>query len=130
MVYSIFLIIDTTSDECLVGTYDGHSFAIKKWRWALRGRKDTGGEVLHNIQKLLKNRQKNLDCIKGILVNQGPGSYTGTRVGITIANTLSWSSNIPVVGYTDKKTADIARGISRKIKNGQIPSGHFPTPRY
>lgn len=122
----MMLIIDTTDKECRVSIYDGRNIESQKWFW----RKDTGTEVLRNIQKLFEKRKKNLKDIKTIAVNQGPGSYTGTRVGITIANTLGWTLNVPVLGYTNKKTADITRSILRKFKNGQLSPGHFPTPKY
>lgn len=34
--------------------------------------------------------------IKRIFVNSGPGSFTGTRVGVAIANALSFSLGVPV----------------------------------
>ncbi len=38
--------------------------------------------------------------LKGVIVNKGPGSYTGIRVGITVAKTLSYSLDIPIYAYT------------------------------
>ncbi|WP_449538599.1 tRNA (adenosine(37)-N6)-threonylcarbamoyltransferase complex dimerization subunit type 1 TsaB [Ferdinandcohnia sp. Marseille-Q9671] len=35
-----------------------------------------------------------------IVVAKGPGSYTGVRIGVTIAKTLSWSLQIPIVGVS------------------------------
>lgn len=35
-----------------------------------------------------------------IVVANGPGSYTGVRIGVTIAKTMAWSLNIPVVGVS------------------------------
>ena len=122
----MLLIIDTTDKKCEVAIAEPHDIDSIKWLW----QKDTGTEVLRNIEKLLKKNNRELKDIKTIAVNQGPGSYTGTRVGITIANTLGWSLKIPVVGYVKKKPADIAGKIYRKIKIGQIPPGRFPTPRY
>ena len=36
--------------------------------------------------------------ISDIVVFRGPGSYTSLRIGITVANTLADSLNIPIVG--------------------------------
>jgi len=36
--------------------------------------------------------------ISKVFVIQGPGSFTGLRVGITIANTLAYAKNVPVTG--------------------------------
>lgn len=55
-------------------------------------------ELLPKIDKLLKSNKIKLSDLKTIGVFQGPGSYTGLRVGISIANTLAWSLNIPVIG--------------------------------
>ena len=120
------LIIDTTDKECMVGVDDGRKFDVKKWRW----KKDTGGEILHNIQKLLKKSQKKLENIDAIFVNQGPGSYTGTRVGITIASTLGWSLNVPVVGYSGKDRREITSQILGKLSKNKLSKNHFPTPIY
>lgn len=35
-----------------------------------------------------------------IVVASGPGSYTGVRIGVTIAKTLAWTLNVPVVGVS------------------------------
>lgn len=42
-----------------------------------------------------------LQDMTGIGVYQGPGSFTGLRIGITVANTLAESLAIPIVGVSD-----------------------------
>ena len=54
--------------------------------------------VLPFVEDLLKEHTLQLSDLTGIEVNQGPGSFTGLRVGITIANTLGFLLNIPVNG--------------------------------
>ncbi|MET3196957.1 tRNA (adenosine(37)-N6)-threonylcarbamoyltransferase complex dimerization subunit type 1 TsaB [Bacillus sp. OAE603] len=38
-----------------------------------------------------------------IVVAKGPGSYTGVRIGVTVAKTLAFSLNIPIVGVSSLK---------------------------
>ncbi|MFA5991152.1 MAG: hypothetical protein WC794_02830 [Candidatus Doudnabacteria bacterium] len=48
------------------------------------------------------------ETIKKIYVNKGPGSYTGTRIGVTIGQALGMAWDVPVT-FLDKnqfKTAD------------------------
>lgn len=54
--------------------------------------------VLVLINQLLKENKAKLSDLKEIKVNTGPGSFTGLRVGISVANALGFSLNIPVNG--------------------------------
>jgi tRNA threonylcarbamoyladenosine biosynthesis protein TsaB len=54
--------------------------------------------VLPLLEELLTQRHLELKDLTGIEVNPGPGSFTGVRVGVTIANTLAWILKIPVNG--------------------------------
>lgn len=56
----------------------------------------SGTAVLSGIESLLAKNSLKLNDITGIRVATGPGSYTGLRVGASIANTLSWILKIPV----------------------------------
>jgi tRNA threonylcarbamoyladenosine biosynthesis protein TsaB len=63
--------------------------------------------MIDKILKKYKIEPKNLSAIQ---VNVGPGSYTGLRVGLAIANTLSFALKIPVNG---KKIGEIILPIYR-----------------
>lgn len=51
------------------------------------------------LHSLLEVNQVTLDEIKTIHVSQGPGSFLGIRVGITLAQTLSLVKKIPTKGF-------------------------------
>lgn len=55
-------------------------------------------EVLRLIEEALKKKKASLKDLTEIKVNVGPGSFTGLRIGITVANTLAWILGIKVNG--------------------------------
>lgn len=54
--------------------------------------------ILSFIDRVLKDNNASVKEIAFIEVNPGPGSFTGTRVGVAIANTLAQSLNILING--------------------------------
>lgn len=66
-------------------------------------------KLLTTLEETLQSLGAKLRDIRAIAVNQGPGSYTGTRVGVTVANTLGWVFNIPVIGFSKGEPEEIAR---------------------
>ncbi len=50
------------------------------------------------IEKILKRNNIKPEDLDEVLVNTGPGSFTGTRVGVAIANALGFGIDIKVNG--------------------------------
>lgn len=48
------------------------------------------------IKELLEKNQFELTDLKGLIVYQGPGSFTGLRIGLSVANALAYSLKIPI----------------------------------
>jgi len=59
---------------------------------------DKSQQVLSLINQILKKNKKTLKDITEIKIETGPGSFTGLRVGLAVANTLGWSLKIPING--------------------------------
>lgn len=56
-------------------------------------------ETLHiQIEKLLRSIDKDWNDIDGVMVYRGPGSFTGLRIGISVANALAASLAVSIVG--------------------------------
>jgi len=56
--------------------------------------------VMPTIEQLMKECGIKPKELERIVVAMGPGSYTGVRIGVTIAKTLAWSLQIPLVGVS------------------------------
>jgi tRNA threonylcarbamoyladenosine biosynthesis protein TsaB len=89
------LIIDTASNKKIsVGLeIDGKKSEITEDSTILRSE-----AALPVIEKLLKRNNLEIGQITEIEINKGPGSFTGLRVGMAIANTLGFLLKIPVNG--------------------------------
>ena len=54
--------------------------------------------LLPLIEKLLERENVDFEQLTGITVVIGHGSFTGIRVGVSVANALGWVLTIPVNG--------------------------------
>lgn len=52
--------------------------------------------VLDSIEKFLKKEKIKPANLEGILCVKGPGKFSSVRMGVAVANTLSWFLNIPI----------------------------------
>ncbi len=71
--------------------------------------------VLPLINEMLKEKNITLKDFNEIIVVNGPGSFTGIRIGLTIAKTISYSLNIPIYTLSSLKAYLLSsdmRGIS------------------
>ncbi len=59
--------------------------------------KDPSVNLLSDIDTLLKSLKLEINDVDLIIVSKGPGSFTGLRIGLSVAKGLSLALNIPVV---------------------------------
>lgn len=59
-------------------------------------KKNHSVRVMPAIETLLQDCGVSPKDLTKIVVAQGPGSYTGVRIGVTIAKTLAWTLQIPL----------------------------------
>ena len=52
------------------------------------------------IEEILKNININTNYLNEIIVINGPGSFTGVRIGVTIAKTLAYTLDTPIKALT------------------------------
>lgn len=87
------LLIDTADrEEVVVGLRIGGK------TYFLKGRRVSSQILLPLVDKILKKYHLKTKDLTGIEANLGPGSFTGLRVGVAVANTLGTFLKIPING--------------------------------
>lgn len=84
----------TDKPEAELYLYDGNKkLAEIKWQAHLKL-----AETLNTkIEEILNKSNISYDELQGIAVYKGPGSFTGLRIGMSVANALAYAQNIPIV---------------------------------
>lgn len=91
----IILTIRTDKPEAEIGLYKGN----KQLAYEIWPAHRQLAETLHiKIREMLSSNNKDWQDIAGVVVFEGPGSFTGLRIGLSVANALSYSLNAPIVG--------------------------------
>lgn len=73
-------------------------------------------ELLGKLEELLASQQVTWQDLTGLIVYQGPGSFTGLRIGITVMNTIAYAQSIPIIGTGGEQW--IEQGV-QKLQHGQ-----------
>ena len=87
--------IDTRDNKKIVVRLDKNG---EKFKEVLVASKKRAQITLPLIEKILKKAKLRIRDVDEINVDKGPGSFTGLRVGISIANALSFAGLIRVNG--------------------------------
>ena len=96
----IWLGIDTSNTPLAVALVkDGQVLANEVTNIKLN---HSGGAMVA-IERLLKRVNLTAQHIDAFAVSEGPGSYTGIRIGVTLAKTLAWTMKKPLVGVSSLK---------------------------
>ena len=88
--------IESASTDCSVALAapDGRLIAMDGWSAGHR----QGHEVLPRLMALLAGRGVALGQLTAVAVGTGPGSFTGLRVGMSVAKGLAYGLGRPIVG--------------------------------
>lgn len=87
--------IETATKNCSVSiAKDGETLICKE----IAEQGYSHAEKLHVfISEILKEAQLDFSDLTAIAVSQGPGSYTGLRIGVSAAKGLCYALNIPLI---------------------------------
>jgi tRNA threonylcarbamoyladenosine biosynthesis protein TsaB len=90
----LLLAIDTATAWSGVALYDGALQLELNWR----ARRHHSEQLIPSIERSLELIGVDRGALGALAVSRGPGSYTGVRVGITVARMFAYALDIPLVG--------------------------------
>lgn len=91
---AVLLAIDTSTSWAGIALYDGGPLFELNWRAERRHSQ----QVMSTIERALEMAGVERSDLGAVGVARGPGSYTGVRVGITLARVLGMALGVPAVG--------------------------------
>lgn len=90
----LILTLRTDKPEAELGLYDNASqLAYSTWL----AHRELAETVQQRIDAILKDQHKTLNDLRGVIAYEGPGSFTGLRIGLSVANALAYGLEIPIV---------------------------------
>jgi tRNA threonylcarbamoyladenosine biosynthesis protein TsaB len=91
----LILTIRTDKPEAEIGLFDGNAkLDYEIWH----AHRELSVTIHQKIAALLQKNNKTLEDLAGIVAFSGPGSFTGLRIGLTVADTMAYGLQIPIVG--------------------------------
>lgn len=107
------LALRTDKPEAELYIFDGDKkLAELKWQAHLKL-----AETLNSkIEEILNKSSISYEDLGGLAVFKGPGSFTGLRIGMSVANALAYGLDIPIVAKGGENWLEQS---IKKLQNGQ-----------
>ena len=92
----MILLIDTSNIEYFfLGLADSQGLKLQK---KVNAHFEQEEKLLLNLDQLCQKAKVQPNTFSGVIVVDGPGSFSALRIGLAVANTIGWQLHIPVVG--------------------------------
>lgn len=127
----MILLLDTSTGVCKLTLIDGGQQIHDEWQ----ADRTLAKGLLTYLQTQLLKQGKTFSDISGIGVFEGPGSFTGLRIGITVLNTLAEIEHVAIVGVRGDDWRDCALVRLQAGEDDKIvlpfygSEAHITTPR-
>ena len=105
-----YLFIDTSNSFINIYIINDNNVLVYKKVETL---KDMANTIMPLIREAFNEVKFDIKDIDKIFVTIGPGSFTGIRIGITIAKVYAWSLNIPITTITSLEAMAVSSDNSK-----------------
>ncbi|MBU2487892.1 MAG: tRNA (adenosine(37)-N6)-threonylcarbamoyltransferase complex dimerization subunit type 1 TsaB [Proteobacteria bacterium] len=106
------LALDTATDSFSVAIAEDDRLAVEICGVRTRSH---SGHFLATMDEALVRSGISMNALEGVAVTLGPGSFTGIRIGLAVANGLAMALDIPMAGVG---TLEV---LARQASDGSLP---------
>jgi tRNA threonylcarbamoyladenosine biosynthesis protein TsaB len=110
--------IDTSNQPMSVALFDDQGIVAERTTTIKRNHSI---QLMPAIESMMKEANWSVSDLDRVAVAKGPGSYTGVRIGVTVAKTLAWTANLELVGVSSLKML---------AGNASLEKGKFISPLF
>ncbi|GAA3704975.1 tRNA (adenosine(37)-N6)-threonylcarbamoyltransferase complex dimerization subunit type 1 TsaB [Oceanisphaera sediminis] len=108
------LAIDTATEACSAALWQNGEL-LSRYQVAPRGHTDL---ILPMVAELLAEGELSLNQLDGLAFGRGPGSFTGVRITLGVAQGLAYGADLPLLGVSNLQA--LAQGAYRACGGEQV----------
>jgi tRNA threonylcarbamoyladenosine biosynthesis protein TsaB len=107
------LALDTATQACTLALWDEGKLCLRHELLARAHNR----HILGMLSEILDG-ERLADAVDIIACGVGPGSFTGLRVAVSVAQGLAWSQHLPVHGFCSLTAQVYSAGSARLLEDG------------
>ena len=121
-----FLIINCIGKDDKLGLRINKDFFIHK----LNNAKNSNDKLVFEIINFLKSHNAKIDNNFSVIVNQGPGSFSGIRISLAVAKGLEISKKVQLFGYNNEDLREFTLENINKLLKSKLSEKKLIKPIY
>ena len=121
-----FLIINCIGKDDKLGLRINKDFFIHK----LKKLKNNNDKLVFEIMNFLKSHNAKIDDNFSVIVNQGPGSFSGIRISLAVAKGLEISKKVQLYGYNNEDLREFNQENINKLLKSKLLEKKLIKPIY
>ena len=121
-----FLIINCIGKDDKLGLRINKDFFIHK----LNNAKNNSDKLVFEIINFLKSHNAKIDNNFSVIVNQGPGSFSGIRISLAVAKGLEISKKVQLYGYNNHDLREFNQENINKLLKSKLSEKKLIKPIY
>ncbi len=120
------LIINCIGKDDKLGLRINKDFFIHK----LKNVKNNNDKLVLEVINFLKTHKAKIDNNFSVIVNQGPGSFSGIRISLAVAKGLEISKKVQLYGYNNEDLREFNQENINKLLKSKLSEKKLIKPIY